>query len=153
MTVQTSAGAKLGISATKPTTFDATGYAALTMTTIGEITDLGQFGRKYNVVKHNPISSRGTQKLKGSYDEGTVTLKLGLDNKDAGQLLCMTALNADSDYSFNVILLNGDKYFFQAKVIEFMVGVNTVDTVTNATIMLEITTTSTGVGVVTVPTP
>ena len=43
--VRTSAGTTLKVSATKPSSFDATGYNALTSEIVGEITDLGEFGR------------------------------------------------------------------------------------------------------------
>ena len=47
MTVRTSAGTTLKVSASTPATFDATGYNALTMTVVGEVSDLGEFGREF----------------------------------------------------------------------------------------------------------
>jgi hypothetical protein len=86
MTVKTSAGTTLKVHATAPATFDASGYNALTMTTVGEVTDLGEFGREYALVTHNPVGSRGTVKKKGSFNEGTMSMSLGLDTDDAGQI-------------------------------------------------------------------
>jgi hypothetical protein len=148
MSVFTSAGTTIGIVAGAPTTYDATGYTALTFVPIGEVTDLGEFGREYALVTHNPVANRGTVKKKGSFNEGSITLQLGLDTDDAGQILAKTASNSDADYSFAVTTQNGDKYFFRAQVMSFKVSVGGVDTITNATIMLEITTNSAGVGIV-----
>lgn len=148
MTVRSSAGTSIKISAGTPATFDGTGYAALTLTTIGEVTDLGEFGREYNLISHNPVGSRGTVKLKGSFNEGAISLQLGLDTDDAGQILAKTASRSDSDYSFEIATQNGDKYYFQAKVMSFKVSVGSVDSVTGATISLELTTTGAGVGIV-----
>lgn len=150
MGVQTSAGTTLKIVANAPATYDSAGYATLFATgvNVGEITDLGEFGREYNLVSHNPVGSRGTQKFKGSFNEGTMTLQLGLDTDDAGQILMKTASTSDSDYSFCVTAQNGDKYFFRAKVMSWKVGVGGVDQITSATATLEITTNSAGVGVV-----
>ncbi len=148
MTVRSSAGTTIKISASQPSTYDGTGYAALTMTTIGEVTDLGEFGREYNLITHNPIGSRGTVKLKGSFNEGSISMQLGLDTDDAGQILAKAASASDNDYSFCITTQNGDKYYFQAKVMSFKVGVGSVDSVTSATIALELTTNSAGVGVV-----
>lgn len=148
MTVHSSAGTSLKVSDSAPATFDATGYNALTFTTVGEVVDLGEFGREYNLITHNPIATRGTQKLKGSFNEGAVTLQLGLDTDDAGQILLKTAANSDNNYSFLVTTQNGDKYYFQAKVMSFKVGVGSVDSVTSATVSLELTTNAAGVGVV-----
>lgn len=139
MTVRTAAGATIGISATPPSTYDKSGWEALTPTLIGEITDLGEFGRDYAKVEHKPLASRAVQKRKGSYDEGTVTLGLGLDNKDAGQILLKTASKSDSDYYFCVTLQSGDKYFFPAQVMSFKTNVGSVDNIVNASVSLEIT--------------
>lgn len=148
MTAATSAGTTLHISAGVPSTFDDTGYAALTYTAVGEVTDLGEFGREYNLVTHNPVGNRGTVKLKGSFNEGSMQVQLALDTDDAGQILAKTASKSDANYAFKVTTQNGDKYYFQAKVMSFKVGVGGVDTVTSATMTLEITTSSTGVGIV-----
>jgi len=148
MTVFTSAGTTLKVSAASPATFDAAGYAALTLTAVGEVTDLGEFGREYSLVAHNPVGSRATVKKKGSYNSGTMTLSLGLDTDDAGQVLLKAAALSDANYSFCVTTQNGDKYFFQAQVMSFKVGVGSVDQITTATVALEITANSAGVDIV-----
>ena len=148
MTVRTSAGTTIAISASTPATFDEAGYLALSFTTIGEVTNLGEFGREYALVTHNPVGSRGTVKKKGSFNEGTMSMTLGLDTDDAGQILAKAAALSDSDYSFKVTTQNLDDYYFQAQVMSFKVGVGSVDQITTASITLELTTSSTGVGIV-----
>lgn len=148
MTVRSSAGSAIKISAGIPATFNSTGYAALTMTAIGEVTDLGEFGRQYNLVTHNPLATRGTTKLKGSFNEGTISMQVGLDTDDAGQILAKSASLSDNDYSFEITTQNGDKYYFQAKVMSFMVSVGSVDQVTNATISLELTSGGSNPGII-----
>ena len=148
MTIQSAAGTKLGICASAPATFNAVGYNALTFVNIGEITDLGEFGREYNLITHNPIDTRATKKLKGSYNEGQASLTVALDTKDTGQNLAKTASESDADYYFKVVMQNGDKYFYPAKVVSFKRSVGSVDNVVSATINLEITSSTTGVGIV-----
>lgn len=148
MATATSAGSTLGVSAGTPATFDVTGYAALTFTSVGEVTDLGEFGREYNLVTHNPLASRGTVKKKGSFNEGAIELQLGLDTDDAGQILMKSASLSDADHSFKITTQNGDVYYMQAQVMRFKVGVGSVDSITSASATLEITTNSAGVGVV-----
>lgn len=148
MTVHTSAGTTLKISASAPATFNVAGYSALTFTAVGEITDLGEFGREFTLVTHNPVGSRGTQKFKGSFNEGTMNLSLGLDTDDAGQVLMKAASLSDGPYSFEVTTQNGDTYYFQAMVMSFKVGVGSVDSITTATCTLELTTSAGGVGIV-----
>lgn len=153
MTVRTSAGTTIAISAAAPATHNEAGFAALTFTTIGEVTDLGEFGREYNLVTHNPVGSRGTVKKKGSFNEGSMALQLGLDDDDAGQVLARAASLSDNDYSFEVTLQSGAIRYFRAQVMTFKEGIGGVDSITNASITLELTTTADGEGIVYVPAP
>lgn len=153
MTVATSAGSTLRVTSSAPATYDSSGYNTLFNSSpapalVGEITDLGEFGREFALVTHNPVGTRGTQKFKGSFNEGTMSLSLGLDTDDAGQIIMKAASLSDNDYSFKVTTQNGDKYYFRAKVMNFKVSVGSVDSITTATCSLEITTNSAGVGIV-----
>lgn len=148
MTVATTAGTTFSVSASSPANFNQAGYEALTFTAVGEVTDLGEFGREYSLVTHNPIGSRGTQKFKGSFNEGAISVQLGLDTDDAGQVIMKAASASDSNYSFEVVTQNGDTYYFQGKVMSWKVGVGSVDQITTATAQIEITTSSAGVGIV-----
>jgi hypothetical protein len=148
MAVFTSAGTTLRITASQPATYDVAGYNALTTTLVGEVTDLGEFGREYALVTHNPIGNRSTQKFKASFNEGAMSVSLALDTDDAGQIICKAASISDNNYTILVTTQGGDKYYFQAKVMGWKVAVGSVDQITNATMQLEITTTSAGVGIV-----
>lgn len=140
MTAITSAGTTLGISATLPATFDATGFNALTHTLIGEITSIdGDIGRVYNSVTHNPLATRATVKKKGSYQSGSVTIQLAIDNADAGQVIAQAALLSDNNYSFKLTLQNGDIIYFQGMVMSFPLNAGGVDAITTGTITVEIT--------------
>ena len=138
MTVQTSAGSTLAISAGVPATQDATGYNALTYTLVGEVTDLGEFGKEFNLVTHIPLASRRVQKFKGSYNNGTLAVTMGRDTTDAGQILMNTALGSDSPYAVRVTLQNGKKEYFQCVVMSYKTNVGSVDQITGATAALEI---------------
>ncbi len=140
MTAISSAGTTLGISASLPATFDATGFGAVTYTLIGEIVSIdGDIGRVYNLVTHNPLASRATVKKKGSYNSGSVTIQLAIDNADAGQILAQSALLSDDNHSFALTLQNGDIIYFEAMVMSFPTNAGGVDAITSGTITLEIT--------------
>ena len=152
MAVHSAAGATLSISPGDPPTYDSAGYTTLFSSSseelIGEITDLGEFGREYVLITHNPIGTRSTKKFKGSYNEGTMQLTLGLDKSDAGQIIAQTASTSDSNYSFKIVDQSGDIYYFQAQVMSWKIGLGSVDNVVSATCTLELTSNSAGVGVV-----
>jgi hypothetical protein len=152
MGVRTSAGSTIAISAASPATFDAAGYGALAFSAIGEVTDLGEFGREYALVTHNPIANRGTVKKKGSFNEGSIDLKLGLDTDDAGQIIAKAASLSDNDYSFKITTAERRRLLLPGAGDELQ-GVGSVDNITNASIKLELTTNSAGVGIVEVLAP
>lgn len=138
MGVMTSAGSTLGISTTLPASYDSTGFNALTFTGVGEITDLGEFGKEFNLVNHNPLGNRQTKKFKGSYNNGSLQLQMGRDASDAGQTAMRTALASDNSYSFKVTLQDGTKLFFTGKVMSYRTSIGSVDQITGATTTVEI---------------
>ena len=149
MAVETVAGTTISVSPTKPATFNAAGYGAINdWAKIGEITDGGSHGRTYAEVTHNPIDTRGTQKFKGSFNEGTKTLQLGMDRADPGQAVLDVALKSDDDYSFKVEYQGGDIDYFQAKVLSFEKSATSVDSIRSASVQLSLTTTKAGVGII-----
>jgi len=136
--VRTTAGSTLGISATPPATYDEAGFAALTFDSIADITDMGEFGRTYNLVTHNPIGDRRTVKRKGSFNDGAVTLQLGRDATDAGQIAANTALDSDDSHYFDLTLQGGAKLYFSAQVMSFTYNLGNVDSITSGAVTLEI---------------
>lgn len=136
MTIQTTAGTTLSIGAA-PATLDAAGFGAVSYTAVGEITDLGQFSYgTYTEVKVTSVGNRQTRKLKGSYDNGTMTLKMSLDSADAGQIAMKTANSSDADHSIKVVLQDGSIKYFTAKVMSFDISLGNVDAVTSAEVKL-----------------
>ena len=151
MAVETVAGTTIGISAGVPATFNAAGYLALTYSTIGEITDGGSHGRVYAEVTHMPIGNRGTQKFKGSFNEGNKTLQLAINGSDAGQTLLRSAVLSDNPYAFKVTYQGGAIDYFQARAMSFSKATAGVDSILTATVELSLTTSTGGVGIVEVP--
>lgn len=134
----TSAGTTIAISAAAPATVTAAGYAALTYTEIGEITDGGAIGRTYNMVDHAPLGKRGKVKIKGSYDDGTMTIQAAYAPGDPGQALVETALDDDDFYSFEVTFQDGTIKYCSAQVTSAPVNVGGVDSITGTTFNLSI---------------
>lgn len=112
MTVFTSAGTTLSLSAAAPATYNEAGYAALAFTEVGEVSDLGDIpDRVYDVVNWRNIANRGDSKAKGGYTLGTQTITVGIDPEDAGQALVDVATRSDNAYSVKISNPNlGDIY-------------------------------------------
>ena len=131
-------GTTLGSSAVLPATYDATGYNALTFTTIANVLDIGELGKAYNIVAHQVVANRYPEKLKGNYDIANVTLTLGRVIGDAGQVIIQAGLAADTSYSFKITLPSGNTGQFTAKVIKAGTGSIAADGVETTVVELAI---------------
>jgi hypothetical protein len=137
MTSRTSAGTVISIGPA-PATFDAAGYGAVTIAPIGEVTDAGEYGKVYTLVTHNPLADRKTIKKKGSYNNGSITLQLAIDEADAGQIAAIAAQDSDDSYTIKVTKQNGSADFFTAQVMSFTTSIGGVDSIEGGSITLEI---------------
>lgn len=139
MAHQTASGVTLAASAAAPATWDTAGLDALSPTAIGEITNVGEFGKEWALVTHSPLSTRGTKKGKGSYNNGTLNPSLALDPNDAGQIIMETALESDDPLYFFITLQDGTIFYLEGLVMSFKPNIGGVDDVVTATTTIEIT--------------
>ena len=138
MAYETASGAKLKASAALPATYDSVGYGALTMITVGEVTNIGAFGKVFATVTHNSLEQRGTQKSKGSFNNGQIQPQLALDNSDAGQDILRTAVDSDDPIAMSVELRSGDEYFFAGLVMSMPPNVAAADDIVMSQPTIEI---------------
>lgn len=72
-------GMAVAISASTPASEDASGYDALSYTSISGITSIGAFGAVAALVESNPLETGIVEKFKGMRNYGTMTLDLDYD--------------------------------------------------------------------------
>ncbi len=141
MAIHTAAGTKFSISAGLPVTNDEAGYAALTFTEVGEVTNIADFGANSNVINHSPLSDPIIQKYKGSADMGGGSLDFATLSSDAGQILLKTAAayNTYAAYSVKVEESDGSISYFKALFTSFVKKIGTIDNVVMASVNMAIT--------------
>lgn len=140
MSFTTSAGTTIGLSASAPATYNQAGYEALTFTTLGEVTDLGEIpARIYELVTHQTIAERGLRKAKGGYQLGAQTITYALDASDAGQTLVDTAASSDTVYSVKIDHPTLPTIYARALVMGGPKSYNDVNSVATRSITLEYT--------------
>lgn len=140
MAIQTSAGTQFGINSLLPTPYTYAIFDGLTgWVDVAEITDIGEFGKEYNLVTHMPVAGRQVKKLKGSYNNGTVQLQMARDaNALSKQVNLRNARDSDASFSFRVTLQDAAKLYFTGKVMSYKTQVGGVDSVTGATCAIEL---------------
>lgn len=140
-TLKPGLGTFLAISDDIPATDDVAGYTAVgvVFTTIGEVTEIPEFGPAHEVVTHVPLATGITAKYHGAKNNGSLTVPMALDIDDAGQTLAKTALANKARHSFRVTYADGSIDFFQGKVMSFTRGAS-IGAVVTASVMIEIET-------------
>lgn len=138
MATYSNAGSTFKISAGLPATEDAAGYAALTYTEVGEVTDFGQVGAETNLVSYTPVGTSVVNKRKGSRNYGTSSLTVVLDDADSGQTIFKAAALSANLYSMLITTVAGRKYYFQGLVMGFPIQFGTVDDMIQVTVPVEV---------------
>lgn len=126
-----SAGSQVLISAGVPATFDAAGFAALTFTPIGEVTDIGVVGPESSVILHNPVASNTTYKFKSTRNNGVIALKGGRAVADPGQVILLAAEASNSPYSMKIVLQDLSVLYFQTLVMSYKTSIGSVSQITS----------------------
>lgn len=133
----TSAGSKISIG-NPPASKTLVALQAVSYTDIAEVTDIGEFGKSYNLVTHNPLGDRVTVKRKGSTNNGTIALQMAYAPADPGQTLLATAVDSDNSYSYRVTLQDLTEFYFTGQAMGRPVQVGGVDSITASTCNIEI---------------
>jgi hypothetical protein len=137
----TAAGSAIAMSAAAPASNDATGFAALTFTEIGNVEKIGGIGATFAKVEFQPLKGP-KQKYKGSADYGSLQPSMALDGSDAGQTLLNTAASDETNklYSFKVTKQDGAIRYFQGRVFGNPETIDGADTIVMGNPTIEICT-------------
>lgn len=87
MALQTSSGVRYYTSAAEPSTYDKTGFDALTWTEVNEVSSVSAYGAQVTEVNFTNLKDAILKKFKGTVNYGSITIEMGYDSADAGQLL------------------------------------------------------------------
>lgn len=151
------AGTQIYISnASNEVAASAGAFAALTWLEIGEITNIGEFGKQYQDIATKTLNQRLTKHHKGSYDVGTLDLQVYADPSDTGQDKAEEALGSDYEYAFKITLNDGSAgspsspttYYFRGKVMSYRRTISDVDSMVTARVGIAINTDLTEVAAV-----
>jgi len=132
-------GGFLSVSAATPATFDAAGYVALSWTEVGEASEVPEFGAAHAVVTFTSLKNGIDNKFHGALNYGSITIPLGYDSADAGQIILLAALASKDAISFRETRSDGTIRYIMGKVFSFPRG-QTVGSVNMASCNIEFTT-------------
>jgi len=129
-------GTKLWMSATAPTTFDVTGYDALTWTEIGAVESIGEFGPEASIGTYTPLGTGVACKFMGTTDNGELSLTIAKTDDTALATFIGKQGDATST-AFKIELSAGTtkklRYMFMGLVKSAKVSIGTGDDVVKIT--------------------
>jgi hypothetical protein len=131
-------GGFLSVSAATPATFNAAGYADLSWTEVGEVSEIPEFGAAHDVNTITPLKSGIVNKFHGALNYGSITVPLGYDPADAGQIILLAALASKDEISFRETRSDGTVRYLMGKVFSFQRG-QSVGSVNMASCNIEFT--------------
>lgn len=131
------AGSIISLVGGNPTTFDDAGFGALTWVPIGKIKNAGELGKVFEIIKNNYLSQRGTEKRKGTFDAGALSIDVDVKT-DAGQALCKTALDSDEEYNIKIAIKTGLVFYLRGLVTGFRRKIGAPNDMFSATITIEL---------------
>jgi hypothetical protein len=115
-------GGFLSVSAATPATFSVSGYAALSWTEVGEASEIPESGPAHAVNAFTPLKTGIVNKFHGELDYGSITVPLGYDSADAGQIILLAALASKNEISFRQTPSDGTVRYIMGKVTSFPRG-------------------------------
>jgi hypothetical protein len=128
--IAASVGTCVSVAATVPATFDKAGYEALTYTQLGELESIGDITVVHAAVTFQNMCTGRTSTLKGAEEPLEVSLTVGLDRSDAGQVIMTAARKSlTQKVSIKVSEANGDAVYFHGFVMSDSIlygGINEV---------------------------
>ncbi|MNO58432.1 hypothetical protein D3C76_489900 [compost metagenome] len=149
--LNTAAGCRFALGTKKPAKTKAE-YEADVYVDVGEVEDIGEFGDTFSNVNFTSLADGRVRKYKGTADAGDVTVKVGLDNGDAGQAAVKSA-HADrgkGNYNIRITLNDGDPtavppvkpttYYMGVKVLKNVVSTGAADNIVRRNITMGINT-------------
>lgn len=113
----TGSGTCVSVSAGIPATHDATGFAALTYTALGELESVGTIDVAYAAVAFANLCSGKTTRIKGVEEAIDFDITVAMDRDDAGQAIMATAHNSrTATVSVKILESSGDVAYLRAFV-------------------------------------
>ena len=107
MAISTSAGTKIYIGPVNTTANTKSAYAALSYTEIGGVETISEFGDTAQIATFLGLGDARVRKYKGADDAGDVTITVGNDATNAGQIAAIAASKTKFDYAFKVVTADG----------------------------------------------
>ena len=138
------AGTILRVAADSPGTYDddaVTGFPSLTYTEVGEVTDFGEFGGTAEIITHIPVKENFVVKRKGAKNYGAMSIQLGRDATDAGQILLQAGFDGAQEFTVHSVEMetpDGNFLYFTGMVSSFTYNAGSANQIFGGSVAFEL---------------
>ena len=146
MAIASTTGAKVYIGPTTTAT-DASAYAGLSYTEIGEVESIGEFGDSASIITFTSLGDARVRKRKGANDAGDLSVVVANDPLDAGQIAANAAAETTYAYAFKIVLADAadgndtnSTFYFHALVMSSRLNVGAANEIVKRTYSVAIDT-------------
>ena len=112
-------GSTLAVVASAPAAEDASSYAALSYTTVGQVISIGELGDTNEDIAFDRLADGRKVHVNGVKDLGDIAVELDYDRDDAGLTIIEAGEGSNTTHSFKIEDSDGDVYYFQAIISNF----------------------------------
>ena len=98
MALQTSSGVRYYIAPAEPATYDKVGFDALAWEEVNEVSSVSAYGAQVTEVNFTNLKDAILKKFKGTVNFGSMSIEMGYDSSDAGQLAMDSGVSGANQY-------------------------------------------------------
>lgn len=140
--VKISVGTELHVAVAVPDTYDATGFADLEYTEVGEVSNIPTFGGTAQIAEFIPIKTGVVNKRKGSINYGSANINLANVISDDGQEIMRDGFDGTNRNEVHSIKLYNEEIgtvYFTAMISSWQYNYGDANTINQAESVLELT--------------
>jgi len=140
--VKISVGTELHVAVAVPDTYDATGFADLEYTEVGEVSNIPTFGGTAQIAEFIPIKTGVVNKRKGSINYGSANINLANLISDDGQEIMRDGFDGTNRNEVHSIKLYNEEIgtvYFTAMISSWQYNYGDANTINLAESVLELT--------------
>jgi len=140
--VKISVGTELHVAVAVPDTYDATGFADLEYTEVGEVSNIPTFGGTAQIAEFIPIKTGVVNKRKGSINYGSANINLANVISDDGQEIMRDGFDGTNRNEVHSIKLYNEEIgtvYFTAMISSWQYNYGDANTINLAESVLELT--------------